>query len=325
MNHVVFISGQSNPNLSERIFERLSGGFPNRPVEAECILDNFANGEVRVELLSNVLKKDVVIVQTGISVNGRSINDHLVELMALIDACKRSNANTVTVIMPFYPYSRSDKKDRPGLPIMAKVIINVMQKQNIDRLITMDLHSGQIQGFADFPLDNLYAIDVFLEYFDEYLFATDGKDKYCLVSPDQGSIKRIKDYAERLQMSYVILNKDRDYTKPNTVMKSTLTGDPSHINGKIGIIIDDMIDTMSTATAAARVICDEHDALSAIIVATHGILSRPAIERINECESIERVIVTNTIDQQTHMVECSKLVTVDVAGLFSTLIQSIME
>lgn len=225
--------------------------------------------------------------------------------------------------MPFYPYSRSDKKDKPGLPIMAKVIANILQMQDITRLITMDLHSGQIQGFANFPFDNLYATDIFKDYFENELFVESSKDHFILVSPDNGSVKTIDDYASQLNMPYVIMHKQRDYTKKNTVIKSVLVGDCDQVRGKTGIIIDDMIDTMGTITSSVHIL-EDYGIESVIVVATHGLFSGPAIERLNECSIISRVVVTNIRLNNDKIQYSEKIRVIDISSFLVSYINKLI-
>jgi len=324
LSNVGIIGGRSNPELSKKIAAAL---FGDKDKLVDCILDDFANGEIRVELLENIRGRDIFVIETGVSDNYHSINDYFVELLAITDACKRSNARTVTVIMPFYPYSRSDKKDNPRVPIMAKVVANALKKK-IFRLISLDLHSGQIQGFGDFPFDNLFAINLFVDYFNKTLFNglthEEVNSRYVLVSPDNGGIKRIDAYAKRLKMPFVTMHKQRDYTQKSVVMKSMLIGDPESLVGKTAIMIDDMVDTMGTMQAASNTL-RELGVKDVVIVATHGIFSGPAFKRIEDCDAIREVIVTNTLPQDENLQKSNKIRCVDTSGLFSEVIQRLVE
>ena len=260
----------------------------------DCEITDFANGEINFHLKEEIIGKDVFVVQTGYSDENKSINDYIMELMLIIDTCSRSNIRTITVVIPFYPYSRSDKKDKPGVPIGGKLVANMLSMYNVCRVITLDLHSGQMEGFMDCPFDNLFATDLFVEYFKTKLFIENPKEKYILVSPDNGSTKRIEDYASILNMSYVTMHKQRSYTENNVVIKSMLIGDSCSLNQKIGIIIDDMVDTLNTITSSVHVL-KENGINNVIVVATHGIFSGSAISKLNNCDLISKVIVTNTV------------------------------
>ncbi len=262
-------------------------------------------------------------MQTGARFEERSINDHLIELYLLIDGCYRSQANSINVIAPCFPYARSDKKDDRG-PISAKLVINQIFSAGARRLVSMDLHAGQEQGFTDQPFDNIYCINIIIPYLKTL---TDGNsDKYILVSPDAGGVKRITKYAEKLHLDYVMLHKQRNYSLLNVVESSMLLGNPdilSKAKGKIAIVIDDMMDTCGTMAAGVQTLID-NGITRVILVATHGIFSGDAIVKLNECEAILEVIVTNTICQQYNLEQCSKLHVIDTSPLLSEVIRRIL-
>lgn len=322
IGNVRLICGRSNLELGELISKNLRIPLVN------CCLEDFANKELRVEIHDNIRGRDVFILQTGSSDNFHSINDYLMEMLAITDACRRSSARTITAIIPYYWYCRSDKKDAPRVPIMAKVVTNMLTQAGVERIVSIDLHAGQIQGFADYGWDNLFCLNIFVDYMMNTLFKgltqEEINEKYILISPDNGGAKRVKAYAEKLKMNHEILNKKRNYKEASTVMSSTLTGDPEMVKGKKGIIIDDIIDTMGTMTSAADVLM-KHGLTGVIIIATHGIFSGPAFKRIAECDAIEQVIVTNTLPQKQHIATCKKLTCVDTSGLLSETIQRLVE
>ena len=334
MENVKVIAGRSNSPLAQGICSFLG------TKSTDCLIESFANGEIKVEINENIRGHDVYIIQTGASTTSGSINDYLVETLLLIDACKRADATKVNVIFAYFPYARSDKKDRPRVPIAASMVTNVLTAAGCDRIITMDLHSGQIQGFTNhIPFDNLYGIKLHIENLRSTLFreataqeataqeataqeATELthqeiNQKFVLVSMDVGGAKRIKEYAKRLSMSYAIMDKQRDYSKSNTVLKSVLIG---NVKDKIAICIDDMADTCGTILAGIEDL-KEHECKGAIILVTHGILSGPAVYRINTCNFIESVIVTNTLDQSENLKLIPKLKVIDCSNLFAEIIK----
>ena len=316
--NVKLIGGRSNPSLAEGISSQL--GIPL----TKCEISSFANGEVRVEINDNIRGSYVFIIETGAS-NQQSINDYLMETLLLVDACKRADAAKVAVILACFPYARSDKKDRPRVPIAASLVATMLKAAGCDRIITMDLHSGQIQGFVSkIPFDNLYGINLHLErlwdFFDG-LESDEINDRYVLVSLDVGGAKRVKEYAKRLGMSYAIMDKQRDYSKPGTVLKSVLIGEAK---GKVAICIDDMADTCGTVIAGVQDL-QEHGCLGAQILVTHGVLSGSAAERLNNCAFIHRVTCINTIDQSLNQTLIPKLTVIDASPLFSKVIQRLAQ
>jgi len=315
------IVGRSNNELGQLISRKL--GIPL----AKTRLETFPNGEVRVEIHENVRDTNVFILQTGVTYEGRSINDHIMELMALIRACNLSSVNSVTAIIPYFPYCRSDKKDNPRVAIMGRTIIDMLQLAGVDRFVCVDLHAGQIQGFADKPLDNLFCLKLFSGYMREQLFNGLTQDQineqFVLVSPDNGGIKRIDAYARKLKMTHIIMHKQRDHSKTSVVDQSIIIGDVNSIKGKTAIVIDDMIDTMGTMVAAAKELVN-YGVKEVIVMATHGIFSDPAFDRINGCKEITRVIVTNTLPQEKNNNKCKKVVCVDISWLLSEVIRRLV-
>ena len=306
---------QSHKELAEGISNRLVGLTKTQTVF-------FANTEMNVKIGDNVRGTHVYIIATGSVIEGRSINDHIMELILTIQACLLSDAKKITVIIPYFPYSRGDKKDESRSPIGSSAISRCLETFQVDRVVSMDLHAGQIQGFFNGPLDNLYAINLFINYFKENMFKGLTQDeinqKFVLISPDAGAVKRTKSYASRLQMSYVILHKDRDYSKANTVHESILVG-AEKVVGKTGIIIDDMLDTGGTMVAGINEL-KKFGVSKVIVVVTHGIFSGSAFDKINSCELIEKVIVTNSLPQEANRAKCPKLVVVDISDLMVEVI-----
>jgi len=319
MPRVQVIWSRNNSEMGHQIIQYLKQSKINIDDENICIINQFANTEINVKLEKSVRDNDVYIISSGCATESMSINDSLVELLMLISACSRSNASKITAVLPCFPYARADKKDHRGT-IGAKVVINMLQVAGATRIICMDLHAGQIQGMSDIPLDNLYGIGDICGHLSHDIFEKYGKQNCLLVSPDAGSIKRTKAYANLLKINYVILEKQRNYEINNTVEKSVLIGDASLIPNKYCIMIDDMIDTAGTMLKGAAELMS-YNAKGVILVATHGILSYPAIDRINGAEFISDVVVTNTIPQTVHKSKCPKLSVVDVSYTLATVIE----
>ena len=273
-NDLKIFSGRSNPLLAKQITR-----FLDRDLGAISI-QTFSDGELWIKYEENIRGHDVFIVQ---STNGPSEN--IIELTLMVDAAVRASADTVTVVIPYFGYGRQDRKDQPRVPISSRVMIDILTAMGTDRIITMDLHSTQIQGFAKIPFDNLYSRSVLFDAIkDENL----EPDNSVVLAPDIGSVKMSQGYAKNLGMHFALIDKRR--YAPNRAEISHLIGD---LNGKDVLIIDDMIDTAGTTVNAAEAALKQ-GAKSVTAVATHGVLSGPAMERLNE-SSIKKIIVTDTI------------------------------
>jgi len=250
------------------------------------------------------------------------------ELYEIVDACILSSAKSVSVILPCYPYARSDKKDAPRVSIMGGNVTRMLINLGVKRIVAMDLHAAQIQGFSSVPFDNLYAIKIHVDNLMNTYFTGLSKEeinsKYVLVSPDVGGVKRVEAYAIRLGVGHVIMHKHRNYNKPGTVEGTTLVGMNGNITGKIAIIIDDIVDTCGTMVAAADEL-NRFGVESIIIIVTHGVFSGPAFERINKCDAVQKVIVTNTLPQIANLEKCKKLEIVDTSDVFVSVIKAIQE
>ena len=316
---MIILNGSSNQSLGYSISHKLE----TRP--SDCVLDKFSDGEIQVTLKENVRNQDVFIIQTGYSNNklNYNTNDFLMETLILIDACKRSMAKSINVIMPYYPYSRQDKKDESRSPITAKLVANMLAQSGINRLVVMDLHSSQIQGFFDIPVDNIYSVNIVIDYFENNIFhsySQEEKDqKFIVVSPDAGAVKRTLKFAKLMGLDTAILHKQRNYGKKNTVEKSILVGEKDELKGKTAIICDDMCDTGGTLVKSVNVLV-ENGITDVIVVVTHGILSGPAIERINDCRYINKIIVTNSINQDANKRKCKKLEVIEIDLLMAQVI-----
>lgn len=319
--HKMFENDKDNKRIiscfwSDYLSESISW-YTNIPI-CDVILKRFNNGETRVEIQENIRNKHIMIVCVT---KNNEVNDTFMSLNLILDSCKRSGVNEITVILPYYPYSRSDKKDHPRAPIGAGVIANQLKMNNVDNIFSLDLHSGQTQGFFNGEFHNLYMIKYMSNYIKHNYY---DKNRYILVSPDLGGSKRIESYAKILEMNFITLNKKRDYSKPGTVMCSTIIGEHEEYLNKTGIIIDDMADTMGTMVSASENLI-KNGLSKVIIIVTHGILSDPAIDRINKCKYIERVIVSNTLPQEKNLNRCKKLVVVDCSELISLGIKNLID
>ncbi|MGC8867304.1 MAG: ribose-phosphate diphosphokinase [Elusimicrobiales bacterium] len=265
--------GNSNPTLAAKIANAM--GVPLGKIR----VGRFADGEIDVHILENVRGSDCYIVQS----TSCPVNENLVELLVMIDAFKRASAGRIIAVIPYFGYARADRKAEPRVPISAKLVANLLTVAGADRIITVDLHAPQIQGFFDIPVDNLYARPVFLEY----IKAMDLSNT-VVVSPDVGSVDRSKSFAKRLDLNLVIVDKRRP--RANIAEVYNIIGD---VKDKNCLIFDDMIDTAGTITSVAKAI-KEAGALKIIAFATHGVLSKDAFKRIDD-SPIEEVVLTDTI------------------------------
>ncbi len=259
----------------------------------------FSDGEVQIEIQENVRLKDVFVVQSTCP----PVNDNLVELLLMIDAFKRSSARRITAVVPYYGYARQDKKVAPRVPISAKLVADLLTVAGANRMITMDLHTGQIQGFFSIPVDNLFAAAVTVEYLRNH-FDHDA----VIISPDVGGAERARAIAKRLSAGLAIVDKRRD--APNLAKAMAVIGD---VKDKIAIILDDMVDTAGTLTEAAAAL-KNHGAREVHACCTHAVLSGPAVDRIRS-SIIKSLIVTDTIPQKEHTRSCDKIKVLSIAEL----------
>ncbi len=295
-------SGNSNPALAEEICAYL--GIPM----GKAMVTRFSDGEIRVEINENVRGRDVFVVQSTSS----PVNDHLMELLLLIDAFRRASADRITAVVPYYGYARQDRKVAPRVPITAKLVANLLTSSGASRVLTVDLHAGQIQGFFDIPVDNLYAKPVFLPYIAERF---DG-EQVVMVSPDAGGTERARAYAKNIGASLAMIDKRR--TAPNVAEIMNVIGD---VRGKQAILLDDMIDTAGTLTQAANALVD-NGATKVFAYATHGVFSGPAAERITK-SPIDEVVVTDSIPLRPEAAACRKIRQLTVASLLAEAIRRI--
>lgn len=297
------VTGSANPDLAKAICDHL--GCQLTPTLATT----FSDGELRIEIGDNVRGDDVFVVQPTCSPN---VNRNLVQLCLMLDALKRASAGRITAVIPYYGYARQDRKVSPRAPISAKTVADFISVSGADRVVTIDLHAGQIQGFFNCPVDNLYAAPVMLEPLRQI-----ANDNIVIVSPDAGGVERARSYAKRLNAPLAIVDKRRD--KPNQAQAMHVIGD---VEGKSAIIVDDIIDTAGTLCAAADVLL-RYGATEIIACATHPVMSGPAIDRINASESLKRVIVTDTIPLGDKKDRCPKIQVVSVAALMAKTIHNI--
>jgi ribose-phosphate pyrophosphokinase len=311
MNRVrewVLLSGTSNPELSQKIAERL--GRPLGGVE----IRRFSDGEIFVEIKENVRGRAVYVIQSTCA----PANDTLMETLIMIDALKRASAKEINLVIPYYGYSRQDRKVSPRTPISAKLTADLLTVAGASRVLSVDLHAGQIQGFFNIPFDNLFAMPVTQKYLQDTIpeiAATSGAG-IVVVSPDAGGVERARALAKRLNASVAIIDKRR--TGPNVAKAMNIIGD---VKDKIAIILDDMIDTAGTLTESANATLD-HGAREVYAAATHGVLSGPAIDRIQNSQ-IKKVIVTDTIPLSAEGKQCSKIAQISVSHLIAEAIYRI--
>nr|XP_018897388.1 PREDICTED: ribose-phosphate pyrophosphokinase 1 isoform X4 [Bemisia tabaci] len=314
MPNIKVFSGTSHPDLAQRIVDRLGIDL------GKVVTKKFSNLETCVEIGESVRGEDVYIVQSG----SGEVNDNLMELLIMINACKIASASRVTAVIPCFPYARQDKKDKGSFsvkpkkslrtsraPISAKLVANMLSVAGADHIITMDLHASQIQGFFDIPVDNLYAEPAVLKWIKENI--SEWRNS-IIVSPDAGGAKRVTSIADRLNVEFALIHKERK--KANEVASMVLVGD---VKDRVAILVDDMADTCGTICHAAEKLM-EAGSTKVYAILTHGIFSGPAISRINNA-CFEAVVVTNTIPQDTHMKECPKIQCIDVSMMFAEAVR----
>jgi ribose-phosphate pyrophosphokinase len=291
-NFCIF-SGNSNPDLAQKISQYL--GMPLCGAKIDC----FSDGEIQIEINQNVRTKDVFVIQSTC----HPVNDNLVELLLMIDALKRASARRITAVIPYYGYARQDKKVAPRVPISAKIIADLLTTAGATRVITMDLHAGQIQGFFNIPVDNLFAAPVLLEYIKSN-FTND----LVIVSPDAGGVERARAFAKRLDAGLAIVDKRR--SAPNQAQAMAVIGD---VEGKTVIIQDDMIDTAGTITEAVNAIM-ARGAKEVHACCAHPVLSGPAVDRLNE-SPITSVVCTDTVPLNKKAAGCKKITVLSISSL----------
>ena len=303
---VKVFSGNSNPALAESICNHLY-----KPL-GKADIKRFADGECSVSILEPVRGADVFIVQSTC----KPVNDNLMELLVMIDAMHRASAGRITAVIPYFGYARQDRKAKSRDPISAKLVANMLTASGADRVLTMDLHASQIQGFFDIPVDNLLGNPVFVDYYAKK-FGEKCEDM-VVVSPDVGSVARARTFAQKLHMGLAIVDKRRQ--KANQCEVMNVIGD---VEGKDCILFDDMIDTAGSICNAAKAIVEVGGANSVYACASHGVLSGPALERLNN-SVIKEVALLNTIPE-TMGDGCSKIKYISVAPMFAEAIERIYQ
>ncbi|MBN2515624.1 MAG: ribose-phosphate pyrophosphokinase [Deltaproteobacteria bacterium] len=302
LERMKLFSGNSNPEIAIKICEQLGITL------GEAIVSTFSDGETWVEIKENVRGMDVFIIQSTCV----PINTSLMELLIIIDALKRASADRITAVIPYYGYARQDRKAEPRTPITAKLIADLLTTAGASRMLSVDLHAGQIQGFFNIPVDNLYAQPILLEY----IRTKYSENKLVVVSPDTGGVVRARAFAKKLGAYLAIVDKRRDAPNESEVMN--LIG---NVEGKMAIILDDMIDTAGTMVQAAHAV-KEGGAIDVVACCTHPVLSGPAIDRIS-LSALKEVIVTDTIPLKKEAQSCGKIKVLSISGLLSEAIKRI--
>lgn len=298
----LFFAGSSHPELAREVAQSLGISL------GKLDLNRFPDGEISLQVLDNVRGRDVFVLQT-IALDP---NNYLMELLILVDALKRAAAHTINVVIPYYGYSRQDRKDKPRVPITAKLVANMLEEAGVTQVLTMDLHAAQIQGFFDVPVDNLHGRALLAEAFRKY-----GLKNPIVVAPDAGSVKLARDYAAQLGTEFAVLDKTRLSSGHVEVM--TVIGD---INGKDVLLADDMCSTAGTLVSAAKA-CQEKGAKRIFAAITHGLFVGEAVERI-ESSPIEVLLMSNTIPWTDRLQGSTKIKLISIAPLLGKAIRCIL-
>src|SRR5574343_1381834 len=296
---LMVFTGNANPKLAADVVRRLGKSLGSATV------GRFSDGEVNVELLENVRGKDVFVLQPTCV----PTNDNIMELLIMVDALKRASAGRITAAIPYFGYARQDRRPRSArVPITARVVANMLQAAGVQRVLTVDLHADQIQGFFDIPVDNIYATPVLLDYLEKQKY-----EDLMVVSPDVGGVVRARAFAKRLECDLAIIDKRRPKANVSEVMN--IIGE---VQGRTCVIMDDIVDTAGTLCKAAQAL-KEHGAKKVVAYATHAVLSGPAISRINESD-LDELVVTNTIPLSDEARACQRIRTVSIAELLADTI-----
>ena len=299
--------GRSNRPLAQAICSNIGTSLGN----AE--MGSFSDGENYVSIYETVRGSDVFVIQSTCS----PVNDNLMEMLIMIDALKRASAGRITAVMPYFGYARQDRKTKPRDPISAKLVANLIARAGADRVLTMDLHANQIQGFFDIPVDNLLGSPVFVKYFTEKY--ADCRDEVMVVSPDVGSVARARAFAQKLGVPLAIVDKRRQKANSSEVMN--IIGD---VKGMRVILLDDMVDTGGSLCGAARALVELGGAKSVTACASHGVLSGPAVQRIED-STMDEVVFLDTIEPHEGVRKCKKIMYLSVAPMFADAISRIYE
>ncbi len=303
MEKLRLFSGNSNLPLAEKICDYL------KITPGKATVRTFSDGEIFIEIGENTRGMDTYVLQSI----STPCNDHLMELLIMIDALKRASADRITAVIPYYGYARQDRKVAPRTPITAKLVADLLTAAGADRILTMDLHAGQIQGFFNIPVDHLYAAPVMLQYIKKKF-----QDDLVIVSPDPGGVERARAFAKRLECSLAIIDKRRD--APNVAQVMNIIGE---VEGKQVVIVDDMVDTAGTLNMAAKAL-KEKGAKQIATCCTHAVLSGQAIKLIENSDLIE-LVVSDTIPLRKEALSCSKIKVLSVADLLGEAIKRIYQ
>ncbi len=293
MSGFSLFTGNSNPDLAKKISEYLE-----RPLGVAKV-NTFSDGETQIEIEENVRAKNIFVIQSTCD----PVNNNLVELLLMIDAFKRSSANKITAVIPYFGYARQDKKVAPRVPISAKLVADLLQTAGADKVITMDLHSSQIQGFFNIPVDNLFAAPVIIDYIKKNF-----NNNLVIVSPDAGGVERARAFAKRVNCDLAIIDKRR--SAPNEAKAMAVIGD---VKGRVAIILDDMVDTAGTLTEAANAV-KQQGAVEVHACCSHPVLSGPAVERLKD-SALQSLMVTDTIPLNGKASACGKIKVLSISTL----------
>ncbi len=294
-------AGSAHPELGEAIARSLGGPL------GRAHLSRFSDGEIWFQIQDNVRGADVFVVQPTSS----PVNENLMELLIMLDAFKRSSASRITAVIPYYGYARQDRKDKPRVPISAKLVADLLSAAGTDRVLTMDLHASQIQGFFDVPVDHLFAAPVIIEYVDKLKL-----ENLTIVSPDAGGVERARAYAKRLDAALAIVDKRRD--QPNVAEVHNVIGD---VEGRTALIVDDMVDTAGTLSQVASAL-KRAGARDVIASCSHAVLSGKALARV-EASPLSKLIVTDSIPLSEEQARSPKIVVLSIAELLGKAIRNI--
>jgi len=300
-DNLKLFGGTANESLTKEVCDYL-GITPG-----QILSTTFSDGEIRVEIEENVRGRDIFVLQSTCS----PVNDNLMQLLIMTDALKRASARSITAVIPYYGYARQDRKVKPRVPISAKLVADLITVSGVSRVISMDLHVGQIQGYFNIPVDNIFAAPILLKYIQSNFL-----DDLVIVSPDAGGVERARAFAKRLNASLAIIDKRRE--TPNVAEAMNIIGE---VQGKTAIILDDMVDTAGTLTQAATALKNRGTA-GIHACCTHPVLSGPAIERI-EASPIDSLVVTNTIPLNEKAGNCKKITVLSIAELLGETIKRI--
>lgn len=302
-NGIKILTGNANRPLANLVSEHI--GIPL----TDTTVTRFSDGEIMVQINENIRGYDVFVIQPTCT----PVNENIMELLLIIDALKRASAKRITAVIPYYGYARQDRKVQPRVPISSKLVADLLTAAGANRILTIDLHAAQIQGFFNIPVDHLYAAPVLLDYVKKCNF-----ENLVIVSPDAGGVERARAFAKRLDASLAIVDKRREAANISKVMHVI-----GNVKGKNAIILDDMIDTAGTMTQAAQAIKDS-GAKMVFAACSHAVLSGPAIERIDN-SVLEKVITTDTIPMDDKQNACKKLKVLSVSSLLAEAIKRIHE